>query len=258
MTSTRCGPPRPAPGARAPSAAGVRRPLTRNPCRDRDAARRSGRDRLWVAVRGADARHVAIPLAVFLLVVGRGRRAQVVVQLGPRSWYTASTPVVVLAALLGGPLLGVAAGVSTQLDPLGSRVATQCGRGRRRRAAGSRGRDRRGSALLAARRQTRVSRRGAAAMAAAVVVNSVGRLFVMPGAAPEAPARALAGGVSASTSSRRCSSRRCSPCSSSPQRRAAPLVATTVGSLLAVLLIAQRSRAIDGCRARGRAGERTP
>jgi diguanylate cyclase (GGDEF)-like protein len=38
-----------------------------------------------------------------------------VVQVGPRTWYTASTPVVVLAALLGGPAAGVAAGISTQL-----------------------------------------------------------------------------------------------------------------------------------------------
>ena len=46
----------------------------------------------------------------------RGSRGErVVVQLGPRSWYTASTPVIVLAALIGGPLVGVAAGASTQI-----------------------------------------------------------------------------------------------------------------------------------------------
>ena len=37
------------------------------------------------------------------------------VQLGPRSWYTASTPTIVLAGLLGGPLVGAAAGASSQI-----------------------------------------------------------------------------------------------------------------------------------------------
>ena len=49
------------------------------------------------------------------LVVAAAAAERVVVQLGPRSWYTASTPVIVLAALIGGPLVGVAAGASTQI-----------------------------------------------------------------------------------------------------------------------------------------------
>ena len=49
------------------------------------------------------------------LVLAAAAAERVVVQLRPRSWYTASTPVIVLAALLGGPLLGVAAGLSTQI-----------------------------------------------------------------------------------------------------------------------------------------------
>jgi diguanylate cyclase (GGDEF)-like protein len=55
------------------------------------------------------------PAVSLVLVALAAAASQAVVQLGPRSWYTAATPVVVLAGLLGGPLLGVAAGVATQL-----------------------------------------------------------------------------------------------------------------------------------------------
>jgi len=68
---------------------------------------------LWTAGSGPSV-DTSLPIAVALLVVAAAAE-HIIVQLGPRSWYTASTPVIVLAALLGGPLLGVAAGVSTQL-----------------------------------------------------------------------------------------------------------------------------------------------
>ena len=68
---------------------------------------------LWTAGSGASL-DTSLPIAASLVVVAAAAE-HIVVQLGPRSWYTASTPVIVLAALLGGPLLGVAAGVSTQL-----------------------------------------------------------------------------------------------------------------------------------------------
>jgi diguanylate cyclase (GGDEF)-like protein len=55
------------------------------------------------------------PAVSLVLVALAAAASQAVVQLGPRSWYTAATPVVVLAGLLGGPLIGVAAGVATQV-----------------------------------------------------------------------------------------------------------------------------------------------
>ena len=73
----------------------------------------AGRDGALVAARRRIARHVWSDCGGLVLAAAAAER--IVVQLGPRSWYTASTPVVVLAALLGGPLLGVAAGLSTQI-----------------------------------------------------------------------------------------------------------------------------------------------
>jgi len=55
-----------------------------------------------------------LPISLVLVALAAAA-SQAVVQLGPRSWYTAATPVVVLAGLLGGPLIGVAAGVATQV-----------------------------------------------------------------------------------------------------------------------------------------------
>lgn len=52
--------------------------------------------------------------AVAVLVALPAAAERIVVQLGARSWYTASTPMVVLAALLGGPLVGMGAGFATQ------------------------------------------------------------------------------------------------------------------------------------------------
>ncbi len=55
-----------------------------------------------------------VPISIALITLAAAA-SQAVVQLGPRSWYTAATPVVVLAGLVGGPLVGVAAGVATQI-----------------------------------------------------------------------------------------------------------------------------------------------
>ena len=65
-------------------------------------------------MRSGASLHTSLPTAV-VLVLTAAAAAHITVQLGPRSWYTAATPVVVLAALLGGPLLGVAAGAATQI-----------------------------------------------------------------------------------------------------------------------------------------------
>ena len=57
---------------------------------------------------------VSLPF-VLALVVAPVFAERISVQLGPRSWYTASTPTIVLAGLLGGPLVGVAAGAAGQV-----------------------------------------------------------------------------------------------------------------------------------------------
>ncbi|MEI7759556.1 MAG: GGDEF domain-containing protein [Thermoleophilia bacterium] len=55
----------------------------------------------------------SLPITIMLIALA-AVASRAVVQLGPRSWYTVATPVVVLAGLLGGPLVGVAAGAATQ------------------------------------------------------------------------------------------------------------------------------------------------
>ncbi len=62
---------------------------------------------------------VSLPL-LLLLVVAPVFAERISIQLGPRSWYTASTPTIVLAGLLGGPLLGVAAGAAGQVGSTNS------------------------------------------------------------------------------------------------------------------------------------------
>ena len=191
----------------------------------------------WIGRSGVSL-ETSIPIAVTLLAIAAAAK-QVVVQLGPRSWYTAATPVVVLAALLGGPLLGVAAGVSTQLvrgDAVWRRQAAEGGIAALQGfAAGIVG-----LALLAGGTRTAAAA-AAAAMLAAVAVNSVCRFLVIlerhPGSLLELWPRGLRVDLLetvlvipllsvlliASTES-------------------TPLVATTMASLLAVLLLAQRSR----------------
>ena len=117
----------------------------------------------------------SLPVAA-ALCVATAAAERIVVQLGPRAWYTASTGVVVLAALVGGPLLGIAAGVSTQLIRPEAVWRRRCAEGGIAALQG----------LIAGLAGTALIVHGsspltaaAGAMAAAVAVNSVGRLLVI-------------------------------------------------------------------------------
>ena len=195
---------------------------------------------LWIARSGVSLT-TSIPIAVALLAVAAAAK-QVVVQLGPRSWYTAATPVVVLAALLGGPLLGVAAGGSTQLVRGGAvwrQRSTEGGiAALEGLAAGIVG-----LALLADGTRTAAAAATAAvfAMLAAVAVNSVCRFLVIlerhPGLLLELWPRGLRVDLLETVL--------VIPLLSVlliADTESTPLVATTMASLLAVLLLAQRSR----------------
>jgi diguanylate cyclase (GGDEF)-like protein len=57
---------------------------------------------------------VSLPELVALLAVAAAAE-RIALQLGPRSWYTASAPAIVLAGLLGGPSAGAAAAVAAQI-----------------------------------------------------------------------------------------------------------------------------------------------
>lgn len=195
---------------------------------------------LWTAGFGASL-DTSLPIAIALLVVAAAAK-QVVVQLGPRSWYTAATPVVVLAGLLGGPLLGVAAGVSTQLvqrEAVWRRQSAEGGiAALQGLAAGITG-----TALFAADDRTAAVTVAVTliAMLAAVGVNSVCRLLVLlerrPGLVAELWARGLCVDLLETVL--------VLPLLSVlliADSESTALVATTMASLLAVLLIAQRSR----------------
>jgi diguanylate cyclase (GGDEF)-like protein len=67
---------------------------------------------VWVAQHGASTGLHPAWLAVLLLAAAFAER--IALQLGPRSWYSPSAPVILAAALLGGPLAGLAAGASSQ------------------------------------------------------------------------------------------------------------------------------------------------
>ncbi|MGZ8687573.1 MAG: diguanylate cyclase domain-containing protein [Gaiellaceae bacterium] len=128
----------------------------------------------WVARDGWETGTTAPVTAALLVIAAAAER--IVVQLGPRSWYTASTPTIVLAALLGGPLVGFAAGVATQ-------VARSEAVWRRRLAEGGLAAIQGLAAgiigLAAWADASSASGIALAAMAVAVGVNSVGRLLVM-------------------------------------------------------------------------------
>jgi diguanylate cyclase (GGDEF)-like protein len=166
---------------------------------------------------------------------------RVVVQLGPRSWYTASTPVIVLAALIGGPLVGVAAGVATQLirpEAVWRRRSAEGGIAAMQGLAagivgGSAVLTRGGSPVLAA----------ACGMAAAVVVNSIGRLFVILDRHPSLVHELWPKGLRVDV----LEAVLVVPLLATllvVEGESVILLAATVGSLLAALLIAQRSRAV--------------
>ena len=68
---------------------------------------------VWVAREGAGTGLALEWLAVLLLAAAFAER--IGLELGPRSWYSPSAPVILAAALLGGPLAGLAAGAAAQL-----------------------------------------------------------------------------------------------------------------------------------------------
>jgi diguanylate cyclase (GGDEF)-like protein len=67
----------------------------------------------WVERHGWGVEVSAPALAALLAAAAAAEL--IALQLGPRSWYTASTPVIVLAGLLGGPTAGAAAAVAGQV-----------------------------------------------------------------------------------------------------------------------------------------------
>ncbi len=181
----------------------------------------------------------AISLA---LVVLAAAASQAIVQLGPRSWYTAATPVVVLAGLVGGPLLGLAAGVATQLLHRGAvwrRVGAEGGiASLQGLVAGLVG-----MALVGAADLTGGHAAGAAAVAmlAAVAVNSVCRFLVIlerhPGRLVELWKRGVRIDLLETVLVTPLLAVLLIANDVSPA-----LVAVTTGSLLASLLVVQRSR----------------
>jgi diguanylate cyclase (GGDEF)-like protein len=130
---------------------------------------------LWIFFAGISL-EAPWPMAI-ALVLAAAAAERVVVQLGPRSWYTASTPVIVLAALIGGPLVGVAAGVSTQVfrpESVWRRQAAEGGvASLQGLAVGIIG-----LALLPGGSADTI-RAAAAGMAVAILVNGVGRFLIM-------------------------------------------------------------------------------
>ena len=167
---------------------------------------------------------------------------QFVIQLGPRSWYTAATPVVVLAGLLGGPLLGVAAGVATQLvrgDAVWRRQSTEGGiAALQGLVAGIAG-----LALLAGSSMTAADAAAAAAVAmlAAAAVNSVCRFFVILERHPGSLRALWPPGLRVDLLETVIVIPMLTVLLIAHEESNA-LVATTMASLLAVLLIAERSR----------------
>jgi diguanylate cyclase (GGDEF)-like protein len=128
-----------------------------------------------VVIEGA-ALETPLPMAI-ALVAAAAAADRVVVQLGPRSWYTAATPVIVLAALIGGPLVGIAAGISTQIiqpESVWRRQAAEGGvASLQGLVAGIVG-----LALLPGD-STDMIRAAAAGMAVAILVNGAGRFLIM-------------------------------------------------------------------------------
>lgn len=115
-------------------------------------------------------------LAIVGLVATAAVAERITIQLGPRSWYTPSTPVIVLAGLLGGPLAGIAAAVAGQVVPQESvwrKRASQGGLGGLQGflagVVGTIGWTSSGAATAAA----------VGAMLVAIAVNTAGRALIM-------------------------------------------------------------------------------
>ncbi len=177
------------------------------------------------------------PFVAVVLLLAAAAAEQIDVELGPRSWYTASTPVVVLAALLGGPQLGFAAGIATQLfspESVWRRQAAEGGiAALQGLAAGTIG-----VVLLADSRPTVVA---TAAMVVAVLVNSVGRFLIIVDRQPAMLSELWPRGLRVDLLELILTVPLLSTLLIAADR-SAPLVVATMGSLLAVLLLAQRSR----------------
>ncbi len=181
------------------------------------------------------------PISIALLALAAAA-SQAVVQLGPRSWYTAATPFVVLAGLIGGPLLGAGAGVATQLIHRGAvwrRVGAEGGVATLQGlAAGLVGLALVGGGTLTG---TIAAATAAAAMIAAVSVNSVCRFLIIlerhPGRLFELWSRGLRVDLLEATL--------VAPVLAVfliASDVATALVAAATASLLAMLLISRRSR----------------
>lgn len=129
----------------------------------------------WLARHGLDTGGLSLGGLTGLVVIAAAAE-RVSIQIGPRSWYTPSTPVIVLAALLGGPLVGVAAALTGQVGATGHvwrRRSTEAGLGSVQGIlaglAGTAAWTGATGALVVA----------AAAMGIAVVVNTLGRALII-------------------------------------------------------------------------------
>lgn len=130
---------------------------------------------IWLGTAGTDDLHDAV-LELAALAVLAALAERISIQLGPRSWYTPTTPVIVLAALVGGPVGGALVAVAGQAavnDSVWRRRATGAGLGALQGLAaglvGIHQASTAGWALVLA----------ASAMAAAVAVNSAGRWLIL-------------------------------------------------------------------------------
>ena len=194
---------------------------------------------VWVATAGVRF-DGSLPVAVVLCLAAAAAE-RIVIQLGPRSWYTAATPVVVLAALVGGPLLGIAAGVSTQLiraEAVWRRRSAEGGIATLQGLTAGLV----GTALIAHGSSPFVAAAGA--MATAVAVNTVGRLLVIlerhPGRLAELWPKGLRVDLLEAVIVTPLLAVLLIADTKSPV-----LMAATVGSLLVTLTMAMRARASD-------------
>ena len=128
----------------------------------------------WIAHDGLALDIGLLPLVALLVATACAER--VTIQLGPRSWYSPSSAVLVLVGLLGGPLAGYLAGLVTALPGPGKpirRRGTEAGIGALQGlAAGFVG-------LVPWTTSSEALGVAALAMLAGLVVNSIGRAAVI-------------------------------------------------------------------------------
>lgn len=128
----------------------------------------------WVAHDGVG---VGIGVVPFIgLLVATLCAERIAIQLGPRSWYSPSSAVLVLVGLLGGPLAGLAAGVVTAIPDRSRpirRRATEAG------LASLQGIVAGFAGLVDWSTSTGALGVAALAMACSLVVNSIGRALVI-------------------------------------------------------------------------------